>query len=65
MEEGSAMKAVKDVAAAATLITGLPIYAVARPVSYAVGVAEGRVDPTSAADAIRGGISGTASPESK
>lgn len=64
-EDGSAMRAVRDVAAAATLITGLPVYAAARPVSYVTGVAEGKIVPTDTLDFIRGIVTGTASPESK
>jgi hypothetical protein len=64
-DNGSAQKAIKDSASALTMLTGLPIYAVARPVSYAAGVAEGRIQPTGPADAARGLVTGTASPESK
>lgn len=64
-EDGNAQKAVRDVAAAATLITGLPFYAAARPVGYAAGMAQGRIEPTSEGDAVRGLVTGTASKESK
>lgn len=64
-DQGSAQKAVRDVAAAATLLTGLPIYGFARPVGYAAGLADERIQPTSGADMARGLITGTASPESK
>jgi len=47
------------------VMTGLPLGAVGRPVGYAVGVAQGEIQPTSAADAIRGAITGAPSPESK
>lgn len=65
VDDGNVQKAVRDVAAAATLITGLPFYAAARPAGYAAGVAQGKVEPTSEADAVRGAITGTASKESK
>ena len=65
VEEGSAQKAVRDVATAATLITGLPIYAAARPVGYLAGMADGRIEPTGAVDLARGLVTGVASPESK
>lgn len=65
VDDGNAQKAVRDVAAAATLLTGLPFYAAARPVGYAAGVAQGKIEPTSGADAVRGAITGTASKESK
>lgn len=64
-DTGSAQKAVRDVAAAATLLTGLPIYGLARPIGYAAGLADERIQPTSGADLARGLVTGTASPESK
>lgn len=65
VDDGNKQKAVRDVAAAATLITGLPIYAAARPIGYATGIADDRIDPTGPVDLTRGLITGTASPESK
>lgn len=65
IEDGNAQKAVRDVAAAATLLTGLPFYAAARPVGYAAGVAQGKIEPTDAVDVVRGTVTGTASKESK
>lgn len=65
MEEGSAQKAVRDTAAAATLLTGLPIYAAARPIGYAAGMADDRIEPTGPIDLTRGLVTGTASPQSK
>lgn len=47
------------------VMTGLPIGALGRPVGYAVGVAQGEIQPTSTADAVRGAITGVPSPESK
>jgi hypothetical protein len=64
-DNGSAQKAIRDTAAAATMLTGLPFYAAARPGGYAAGVAQGRIEPTSPADAVRGAITGTASADSK
>lgn len=65
VDDGNKQKAVRDVAAAATMITGLPIYAAARPVGYLAGVADERIEPTGPVDLTRGLITGTASPESK
>ena len=65
MDDGNAQKAVRDVAAAATMVTGLPLYAAARPVSYLAGVAQGKIEPTSEVDAVRGVLTGNASKESK
>lgn len=65
VDEGSAQKAVRDVATAATLLTGLPIYAASRPLGYLAGSVDGKITPTSPADAARGLVTGTASPDSK
>lgn len=65
VEDGSAQKAIRDVATLVSVATGVPIYAVARPLGYAAGVAEGRIEPTGPVDVARGLITGTASPESK
>lgn len=65
VEDGNAQKAVRDVAAAATLITGLPVYAAARPVGYLAGTTQGKIEPTGPIDLARGIVTGTASPESR
>ena len=65
VEDGNKQKAVRDVAAAATMITGLPIYGVARPIGYLAGIAGGNIEPTGPVDLARGVVTGTASPESK
>ena len=65
VEDGNKQKAVRDVAAAATMITGLPIYGVARPIGYLAGIAGGSIEPTGPVDLARGLATGTASPESK
>lgn len=62
---GKPSKAIKDVAAGISLFTGLPVFALARPVGYAADVAAGEVVPTSAGDMTRGLLTGTASPDSK
>lgn len=64
-EDGSKQKAVRDLATAVSLATGLPAGFAARPLGYLTGVAAGEVDPTSAADAARGVVTGSTSPESK
>lgn len=61
----NARNAVRDVASAISLTTGLPAYAISRPLSYLAGVEDGKIEPTSAGDAVRGVITGTPSPESK
>jgi hypothetical protein len=65
VEDGNKQKAVRDVAAAATMITGLPIFALGRPLGYIAGMADDRIEPTGPADMVRGLVTGTASPESK
>lgn len=64
-DEGSAQKAVRDMSALITVTTGLPAMTLARPLGYAAGVAQGKIEPTGPVDAARGVITGTASPESK
>lgn len=64
-EDGNWRTAVRDVATLLGMATGLPTYAVARPLGYAAGVAQGKVDPTSAADAARGMATGAVSPDSR
>ena len=63
--EGNAQRLVRDSAALVSIATGLPAAAAARPLGYAAGVAEGRIDPTGPADAARGLVTGVASPDSK
>ena len=63
--KGTWASAAKSAAGGATLLTGLPIYAVARPISYTLGMAEGRIEPQGPWDATRGLITGAPSPESK
>jgi hypothetical protein len=65
VNDGKAQKAVRDVAALATMVTGLPIYGVQRPIGYLTGIADDKIEPTGAADLVRGLVTGTASPESK
>jgi hypothetical protein len=65
VNDGNKQKAVRDVAAAATMLTGLPIYGVARPLGYLAGIGGGSIEPTGPADLARGLVTGTASPESK
>jgi hypothetical protein len=63
-ENGKASRAVKDVATLISMTTGLPANVAARPVSYVADVAQGNVNPTSPVDAVRGAVTGRASPES-
>ena len=65
VEDGNKRTAVRDVASALTIATGLPFVAAARPLGYLAGVADDRIEPTSPADAVRGLITGSVSPESR
>lgn len=65
VEEGSAQKAIRDVATLVSVATGIPLYGAARPIGYAAGVMQGRIEPEGLVDAARGLITGTASPESR
>lgn len=64
-EKLNARNAVRDVASLISITTGLPAYAVARPAGYLAGVADGRIDPTGAGDAVRGAVTGVPSPDSR
>jgi hypothetical protein len=63
--EGDAQRAVRDVSTLISIATGLPAHALARPVGYVSGVAQGKTDPTGAIDFTRGVVTGAASPESR
>lgn len=56
---------VRDVATLISMALGIPVNVTAKPLGYAAEVNSGRVNPTSAADAVRGLVSGAASPDSK
>ena len=64
-EQVNARTAVRDVASLVSIATGLPAAAAARPLGYLAGVEQGRIAPTSTGDAVRGAVTGVASPESK
>jgi hypothetical protein len=65
VEDGSGRRAVRDLATLISMTTGLPANAVARPFGYLAEVMQGKVEPTGPVDAVRGVVSGAASPESK
>lgn len=58
-------KLIRDSAALASLVTGMPVTAFAKPAGYAADVAAGKVDPTGPVDTARGLVTGIASPDSK
>lgn len=63
--EDNATRTIKDVATLISITTGLPASVAARPLSYAAGIGQDKVDPTGPVDLARGLITGAASPESK
>ena len=63
--EGNTQRTVRDVASMISILTGLPAIAAARPLGYLAGVEGGQISPTGPADAVRGALTGTASPASK
>jgi len=63
--EANAQKTVRDLATLITLTTGLPASAAARSLGYMSGEAQGKIEPTSTADQVRGLLTGVASPDSK
>lgn len=61
----NARNAVRDVASAVSIVTGLPAYAIARPAGYLAGVEDDRINPTGPVDMARGIVTGTPSPQSR
>lgn len=61
----NARNAVRDVASAVSIVTGLPAIAFARPIGYLVGMEDDKISPTGPGDLARGLLTGTPSPESK
>ncbi|MDT3669530.1 MAG: hypothetical protein ROZ37_04245 [Aromatoleum sp.] len=64
-EDGSWKRAARDTLTLVSISTGIPVSALGKPIGYGLDVAQGRVEPTSAADAMRGAMSGVASAGSK
>lgn len=64
-ENGRASRAVKDSLYLITMITGMPVSALGRPLGYMADVAQGKTEPTGPVDAIRGTLTGVSSPDSK
>lgn len=64
-EEMDGRRVVRDLATLISMTTGIPATLIARPVGYALGASQGRIEPTSGPDAARGLLTGTPSPESK
>jgi len=64
-DDGSASRAIKDSLTLIAMLTGVPVTAANKPLGYLAGVGQGDIEPTSTLDAVRGTISGAASPDSK
>lgn len=64
-EDGKSSRAIRDTLTLVSLMTGIPVAALGKPLGYAADVAEGRVEPAGPADAVRGAVSGAASPGTK
>jgi hypothetical protein len=61
-DDGSKQKAVRDLATAVSIVTGIPVTAVARPLGYAAAVQDGRAESTGPVDTARGLLTGSAGP---
>lgn len=64
VNDGNTKKAIRDAATFISMTVGVPANAAARPIGYLADVNEGKVQPTGPVDAVRGAITGTASPGS-
>lgn len=64
-EDGKASRAIRDTLTLISIVTGIPVAALGKPLGYAADVAQGRIEPTGPLDAARGVISGAASQDSK
>lgn len=58
-------KNIRDILTMLSLITGIPLTVLGRPIGYAVDVERGKIQPTSEADYLRGLVTGKASEESR
>ena len=58
-------KNVRDVLTLISLVTGIPVTVLGRPIGYAIDVEAGKTKPTGPVDVTRGLITGKASEESK
>ena len=58
-------KNVRDILTLVSLVTGIPVTVLGRPIGYAIEVERGKIEPTSSADHIRGLATGKASESSR
>jgi len=59
------LRNVRDMGTLVSMALGLPGTIISRPLGYLVGVENDQIRPTSGADAVRGVLTGVASPDSK
>lgn len=64
-EDGSQKRAIRDTLTLVSITTGIPVAALGKPLGYAADISQGKVEPTGPLDAVRGAVSGAASPDSK
>ena len=57
-EDGRVSKAVRDTLTLVSLMTGIPVAALGKPLGYAADVEQGKVEPTGPVDAVRGAVVG-------
>lgn len=57
-DDGSWKKAVKDTLTMLGMLTGLPLGQLGKPLGYAADVAQGKTEPQSVGDVVRGAVSG-------
>ena len=65
VEDGKASRAIRDTLTMVSLMTGIPVAALGKPLGYAADWEQGRIDPTGPVDVARGLVTGAASPDSK
>jgi hypothetical protein len=65
VNDGKPSKAIRDVATLVGLRLGIPLTPLSKAAGYAADVAAEKVDPQGTFDAVRGTITGVASPQSK
>jgi hypothetical protein len=64
-EDGRASRAIRDTLTLVSVMTGVPVAVLGKPLGYAADVEQGHVQPTGPVDAVRGAVSGAASQGSK
>lgn len=65
VDDGRAKPAIKDTLSLLTMLTGVPLTPLGKPLGYMADVGQGKVEPTSVVDAVRGAVTGYASADSK